>query len=98
LCEKRSQQLYKSEDQFTVLGKFKGKDLKGKKYVPLFQYFAKEAEKGAFTVLADGYVSDDSGTGVVHCAPAFGEDDYRVCLAAGIIQKGDGIFTRINNY
>ena len=39
----------------------------------------------AFKILADEYVKDDSGTGVVHCAPAFGEDDYRVCLLAGII-------------
>lgn len=39
----------------------------------------------AFKILVDEYVKDDSGTGVVHCAPAFGEDDYRVCLLAGII-------------
>ncbi len=32
-------------------------------------------------------MTDDSGTGVVHCAPAFGEDDYRVCLLNNIIQK-----------
>lgn len=41
----------------------------------------------AFSVVADNYVTDDSGTGIVHCAPAFGEDDYRVCIAAGIIHK-----------
>jgi hypothetical protein len=41
----------------------------------------------AFKVVADDYVTDDSGTGVVHCAPAFGEDDYWVCLLNGIIQK-----------
>jgi len=38
-------------------------------------------------VVADNYVTDDSGTGVVHCAPAFGEDDYRVCIASSIIRK-----------
>ena len=42
---------------------------------------------GAFHVLTDGYVTEESGTGVVHQAPYFGEDDYRVCLAAGIITK-----------
>jgi isoleucyl-tRNA synthetase len=39
-------------------------------------------------VMVDDYVTDDSGTGIVHNAPAFGEDDYRVCLAHGIIQRG----------
>jgi hypothetical protein len=38
--------------------------------------------------MVDDYVTDDSGTGIVHNAPAFGEDDYRVCLAHGIIQRG----------
>ena len=52
----------------------------------MFDYFLDFSET-AFKVVADNYVSDDSGTGVVHCAPAFGEDDYRVCLANGVIQK-----------
>lgn len=56
------------------------------RYTPLFDYFL-ELSSTAFKVVADNYVTDDSGTGVVHCAPAFGEDDYRVCVAAGIIQK-----------
>jgi hypothetical protein len=43
-------------------------------------------------VIADNYVTDDSGTGVVHCAPAFGEDDHRVCLAAGIFEVGSIFF------
>lgn len=41
----------------------------------------------AFRVVADNYVTDDSGTGIVHCAPAFGEDDYRVCIENQIITK-----------
>lgn len=41
----------------------------------------------AFRVVADNYVTDDSGTGIVHCAPAFGEDDYRVCLENQVISK-----------
>jgi isoleucyl-tRNA synthetase len=52
----------------------------------LFDYFLSFSDT-AFKVVADNYVSDDSGTGVVHCAPAFGEDDYRLCLANGVIQK-----------
>lgn len=37
----------------------------------------------AFRVISDGYVKDDSGTGVVHQAPAFGEDDFRICIENG---------------
>eukprot|EP00249_Psilotum_nudum_P022420 c28510_g1_i1 orf=452-4015(-) len=73
---------------YEVLGRFKGVDLVGMKYEPLFGYFV-ELSDVAFRVIADNYVTDDSGTGVVHVAPAFGEDDYRVCLAAGIIHKGE---------
>lgn len=43
--------------------------------------------EGAFRVLVDEYVTAESGTGVVHQAPYFGEDDNRVCLAAGVITK-----------
>lgn len=56
------------------------------RYEPLFDYF-KELSDTAFRVIADNYVTDDSGTGIVHCAPAFGEDDYRVCLENQIISK-----------
>lgn len=61
-----------------------GKNLVGRNYEPLFDYFAELADKGAFTVIADDYVSTESGTGIVHQAPAFGEDDYRILKAAGI--------------
>uniref|UniRef100_A0A8C0KP27 Isoleucine--tRNA ligase, cytoplasmic n=1 Tax=Canis lupus dingo TaxID=286419 RepID=A0A8C0KP27_CANLU len=44
-------------------------------------------ENGAFTVLADSYVREEEGTGVVHQAPYFGADDYRVCMDFNIIQK-----------
>ena len=42
-------------------------------------------------MLSDTYVTDDAGTGIVHQAPAYGEDDYRVCLAHGVIKKGGEI-------
>lgn len=54
--------------------------------MPLFDYF-KEFSDVAFRVVADDYVTSDSGTGIVHCAPAFGEDDYRVCMENQIIHK-----------
>jgi len=67
-----------------------GADLKGKRYQPLFDYFT--GPSAYFQVVSDPYVTDDAGTGVVHQAPAFGEDDFRVCLANGIIEKGDDSF------
>jgi len=65
-----------------VLATVSGAALAGRRYRPLFDYFA-EAE-AAFVVLADDYVTDADGTGIVHNAPGFGEDDQRVCEAAGI--------------
>ncbi|MDT8427270.1 MAG: isoleucine--tRNA ligase [Pseudomonadales bacterium] len=62
----------------------RGEILAGKHYEPLLPYFSHLAEEGAFQILSDDYVSIDSGTGIVHLAPAFGEDDYRVMRAHGI--------------
>uniref|UniRef100_A0A665UDA6 Isoleucine--tRNA ligase, cytoplasmic n=1 Tax=Echeneis naucrates TaxID=173247 RepID=A0A665UDA6_ECHNA len=71
-----------------VKGKrFPGKMLNGKKYKPLFNYFIKCGEKGAFQVVMDNYVKEEEGTGVVHQAPYFGADDYRVCTEYNIIQR-----------
>lgn len=61
-----------------------GRDLVGRRYAPLFPYFAEERGNGAFVVVMDDYVTTESGTGLVHQAPAFGEDDHRVIKAAGI--------------
>ena len=58
--------------------------------MPLFNYFEAEYPNG-FHVVTERYVTDDSGTGIVHQAPAFGEDDYRVCMANNIITKGEGV-------
>ncbi|TSC79954.1 MAG: isoleucyl-tRNA synthetase [Candidatus Peregrinibacteria bacterium Gr01-1014_25] len=56
---------------------FPGKDLVGKKYEPLFPYFAADYPD-AFRVVAGDFVTTQDGTGVVHIAPGFGEDDYGV--------------------
>ena len=66
---------------------FKGSELVGIKYEPIFDYYT-DASKfdvaNAWQVLADDYVGEGDGTGIVHQAPAYGEDDQRVCLAANI--------------
>jgi len=72
---------------YKVLSKCLGSDLKGKKYEPLFPFFKGRAN--CFQMLNDRYVTDDAGTGIVHQAPAFGEDDFRVCKMADIISNTD---------
>ncbi|OUC41766.1 putative isoleucine--tRNA ligase [Trichinella nativa] len=88
LMEARLNVLYKSEEEYEIIERFHGQSLEGKKYKPLFEYFAHlKTECKAFSILCDGYVSAESGTGVVHQAPYFGEDDYRVCLFNHVITK-----------
>ncbi|MDR1442335.1 MAG: isoleucine--tRNA ligase [Bifidobacteriaceae bacterium] len=67
-----------------VIGRFKGNQLVGLRYRPLFDFFAGEAAKGAFRVLAADYVTTEDGTGMVHIAPAYGEEDKVVTDDAGI--------------
>ncbi len=69
---------------FEQVGTVLGRDLAGRRYTPLFDFLVEQAGPNAFQVLAADYVSDEDGTGVVHQAPAFGEDDQNVCNAAGI--------------
>lgn len=76
--------------EFEIVRKYKGSDLVGCTYTPLFNYFVAEYGSKAFRVVSDTYVTDDAGTGIVHQAPAFGEDDYRVCSTNGIISKDSG--------
>uniref|UniRef100_A0A8B9HXY6 isoleucine--tRNA ligase n=1 Tax=Astyanax mexicanus TaxID=7994 RepID=A0A8B9HXY6_ASTMX len=87
MMEARLGALFKSESEYTILDKFPGKTLKGKKYKPLFDYFSKCRESGAFSVVLDNYVREEEGTGVVHQAPYFGADDFRVCMEYNIIQR-----------
>lgn len=65
------------------LGTVIGKDLVGLHYKPIFPYYADLAKEGhgLYTVISGDYVSDSDGTGIVHIAPAYGEDDYFVAKA-----------------
>lgn len=101
MLEKRLSILYKdvvkNAGEFQILGKVNPKDLKGKKYVPLFDYFYERKKDVAFQVLLDDYVTDDSGTGIVHQAPAFGEDDFRVCSLAKVFEKGEAVICPVDD-
>ncbi len=71
-------------DKATVVSTVKGKDLVGKTYAPLFPFYAERKAKGAFRVIHSGHVTTTDGTGLVHMAPAFGEDDFEACKKNGI--------------
>ncbi|HLS75011.1 MAG TPA: isoleucine--tRNA ligase, partial [Actinomycetaceae bacterium] len=69
-----------------VVARATGSELAGRRYAPVFDYFTGRDDLGerAWTILAADYVSTEDGTGLVHQAPAFGEDDMAVSAAAGI--------------
>lgn len=71
-------------DTYTVIKTEKGESLLGLTYQPLLPYFKEEAAKGAFRIIPEESLSTDDGTGVVHCAPAFGEVDFYAAQRAGI--------------
>ena len=59
---------YGGEDSFTVVERLRADKLVGRRYTPLFDYFSAEAERGAFVVVQDDYVTTEAGTGIVHQA------------------------------
>ena len=69
-------------EDYEVIEKYQGKDLVGIQYEQLMPFVTVEGR--AFEVLADNYVTDSDGTGIVHIAPAYGVDDSRVCRLNGI--------------
>ncbi|CAG2209390.1 IARS [Mytilus edulis] len=88
MMEARLEALFKAPEEYTIMERMKGKALEGLKYEPIFPYFKYMGDKmNAFRILNDGYVTSESGTGIVHQAPYFGEDDYKVCLKYGIITR-----------
>lgn len=84
LAKQRLSSYDKEGNEYAIIGHLKGSDLEGKKYHPLFSYFASRSDGGAFRVILDDAVTVDDGTGLVHCAPAFGETDFYACQRAGI--------------
>jgi isoleucyl-tRNA synthetase len=79
VAEARVEAVMKGE--YETLGKVRGRDLAGLAYEPLFTYVQAE---GAYRIVDADFVSDASGTGIVHIAPAHGEDDNRVARQHGL--------------
>ena len=76
------------DNEYEILETLKGSDLVGKKYKPLFDYYSKdeslEGHDKGWTIYAGDFVTTEEGTGVVHIAPAFGEDDMRLGKEHGL--------------
>lgn len=81
LARSRLSTYYKNEKDYEVIASLRAIDLKGLHYEPPFDYFKDEP---AFKVLIGDFVSADNGTGIVHTAPGFGEDDFYACQKEGI--------------
>ncbi|EEB08391.1 cytoplasmic isoleucine-tRNA ligase Irs1 [Schizosaccharomyces japonicus yFS275] len=79
--------LYKNPKKapIEILERFPGAKLNGERYEPLFPYFKEQFAERAFKIYTASYVEAGSGTGIVHQAPAFGEEDYEAAWNAGII-------------
>ena len=81
--------IFKKPEQYEIVWEGKGSELLGMTYEPIFPYFADRKLEGAFRVLNDDYVTTDDGVGIVHIAPAYGEDDFRVCKEHGMLALVD---------
>jgi len=81
LAEARIEEVF-HDKEYKILEKFKGVKLIGKKYEPIFDYYSKdediENKENGWKIYAGDFVTTEEGTGVVHIAPAFGEDDMKL--------------------
>jgi len=86
-----------SKKYFEIQEEVEGSQLVGIPYQPLFTYFEGKVSEKAWHVVSDTYVGTGAGTMIVHQAPAFGEDDNRVCKRTGIVLKdGTGMVDPID--
>ena len=89
LAQARLSAYYKNPEDYQIIWTKKGSELLGCKYEPLFPYFAsletnEDGSDGAFRVFNADFVSTEDGTGIVHTAPGFGEDDNKVFKGSGV--------------
>ena len=84
LAEARLADYFDQQRPCRIIWRKKGEELGGLPYEPLFPYFAHLADSGAFRTLVGSHVSTEEGTGIVHTAPGFGEDDYEVMRSTGV--------------
>lgn len=82
MAEALIKSVFGEDAKANILNEYTGEELKGTEYEPLYSFV--KPDKKAYYVIADDYVTMEDGTGVVHTAPAFGEDDARVCKENGL--------------
>lgn len=82
VLEARKADHWKTEAR--TLRSFLGQELVGVEYEPFFSHFVEKAGQGAFRIYGTDYVLHDTGSGAVHTAPAFGEDDFRCAKQYGL--------------
>ncbi|MCP4754250.1 MAG: isoleucine--tRNA ligase [Proteobacteria bacterium] len=86
------------DEPVEIVSEHYGRELENMAYEPLFPYFEKHAADGAFRILLGDYVSTETGTGIVHTAPSFGEDDFNTGEKYGLPyvfpMDDSGYFTR----
>ncbi|NLB69352.1 MAG: isoleucine--tRNA ligase [Lentisphaerae bacterium] len=87
LAKERVDSVYRNSTDYDISAEFKGSFVEGWKYEPIFSNF--KETPSAFRVLNAGFVTTSEGTGLVHMAPAYGEDDFQVCRAEGITAIAD---------
>ena len=78
---------FKDDSKYKIVKIVHGIELKGLQYEPLFEYFLEQFQTTSFKIIVDTYVESNNGTGLVHVAPAFGKDDFRICMDNNIINK-----------
>jgi isoleucyl-tRNA synthetase len=74
----------KIKEENLVRLKIKGEEIEGLEYKPLFSYFLSSASKNSFKIYHADFVTSGDGTGAVHIAPGFGEEDFELCKKEGI--------------
>ncbi|TDJ79982.1 MAG: isoleucine--tRNA ligase [Planctomycetota bacterium] len=84
LAEARVGHYFPDSDAIHIGRRWKGNELAGLRYEPLFDFAPRVADSPQYTVIAADFVSTEEGTGVVHMAPAFGEDDFALGECAGL--------------
>lgn len=87
LCSDRINEVIKNE--YIILKEFNGSELIGYTYQPLYNYNNLHSN---YIVVSDNYVTNTMGSGIVHISPAYGEDDYRICLKENLITKESKVF------
>ena len=105
MADKALAKYYKDPSGYTMVFRLKGDELKGLQYAPLFDYYYQAAEidtnwhSQVHQVLTGDFISAEDGTGIVHQAPAFGEDDYHlVCTQLPASESRSWLFCPVNEF